>query len=48
MATASTDVSLESVPMVACVRCAVAAAHPFGHHPKRCPNCRRLRGPDGE
>jgi len=41
MATVRLDV--EPVPMVACVRCAVVAAHPYGHHAERCPNCGRAR-----
>lgn len=30
--------------MVACVRCAVAFDHPYGHHADPCPNCGRERG----
>jgi predicted RNA-binding Zn-ribbon protein involved in translation (DUF1610 family) len=36
MATAETE-------LVACVRCAVAAAHPNGYHPIHCPACGRDR-----
>jgi DNA-binding helix-hairpin-helix protein with protein kinase domain len=32
-----------SVPAVACKRCAVVAAHPYGSHPRFCPNCMRDR-----
>lgn len=36
-------VGVPHVELVACQRCAVAAAHPFGEHPDVCPNCGRNR-----
>lgn len=35
--------SVVDAPAVACVRCAVAAAHPYGHYAGTCPNCGRER-----